>query len=74
MFAAAGFPQGDDDDVTDDLLDALVISGSEETITEELARRATVDEVFATHIPGPDPQGEMDILLRTLATVGARPA
>ncbi|MDT7672559.1 MAG: hypothetical protein QOD82_461, partial [Pseudonocardiales bacterium] len=23
---------------------------------------------------GPDPQGEMDILLRALATVGARPA
>jgi alkanesulfonate monooxygenase SsuD/methylene tetrahydromethanopterin reductase-like flavin-dependent oxidoreductase (luciferase family) len=55
MFAAAGFLQGDDDDVTDDLLGALVISGSEETITEELARRATVDEVFATHIPQPDP-------------------
>jgi alkanesulfonate monooxygenase SsuD/methylene tetrahydromethanopterin reductase-like flavin-dependent oxidoreductase (luciferase family) len=71
MFAAAGLPQGGDGSVTDDLLDALVISGSEESITEELARRATVDEVFATHIPGPDPQDEMDILLRALATVAA---
>jgi 5,10-methylenetetrahydromethanopterin reductase len=68
MFAAAGYPQPADGTVTDELLDALVISGSEEEITEELARRATVDDVFATHIPGPDPDAEMDILLRALAT------
>jgi 5,10-methylenetetrahydromethanopterin reductase len=68
MFAEAGYPQPGDGVVTDDLLDALVISGSEESITKELARRATVDEVFATHVPGPDPRGEMDVLLAALAT------
>lgn len=73
MFAAAGYPQPGDGSVTDDLLDALVISGSAESITEELARRAAVDEVFATHIPGPDPHAEMDVLLKVLATVAARP-
>jgi alkanesulfonate monooxygenase SsuD/methylene tetrahydromethanopterin reductase-like flavin-dependent oxidoreductase (luciferase family) len=74
MFAAAGFPQPGDGTATDDLLDALVISGSEESITEELARRAAVDEVFATHVPGPDPDAEMDVLLSVLATVAARPS
>jgi alkanesulfonate monooxygenase SsuD/methylene tetrahydromethanopterin reductase-like flavin-dependent oxidoreductase (luciferase family) len=74
MFAAAGFPQPGDGGVTDDLLDALVISGSPESITEELARRAAVDEVFATHIPGPDPQAELDVLLRALASAAALPA
>ncbi|HEY0576975.1 MAG TPA: hypothetical protein VGD73_22955 [Pseudonocardia sp.] len=59
--------------MTDDLLDALVISGSQEAITEELARLASVDEVFATHIPGPDPHTEMGSLLAALATVAARP-
>ena len=44
-----------------------------EKITEELARRATVDEVFATHIPGPDPAAEMECLLDALAMVAARP-
>ena len=73
MFAAAGYPQPGDGGVTDELLDALVISGSQQAITEELARRASVDEVFATHIPGPDPGTEMDSLLASLATVAARP-
>ena len=73
MFAAAGYPQPGDGGVTDQLLDALVISGSEESVTEELARRASVDEVFATHIPGPDPDSELDVLLSALAAVAARP-
>jgi alkanesulfonate monooxygenase SsuD/methylene tetrahydromethanopterin reductase-like flavin-dependent oxidoreductase (luciferase family) len=73
MFAAAGYPQPGHGGVTDDLLDALVISGSQEAITEELARLASVDEVFATHIPGPDPHTEMGSLLAALATVAARP-
>jgi len=73
MFAAAGYPQLGDGSVTDELLDALVISGSQEAITEELARRASVDEIFATHIPGPDPDTEMASLLAALATVAARP-
>ena len=72
MFAEAGYPQPGDGVVTDDLLDALVICGSQESITEELARRAAVDEVFATHIPGPNPDIEMDVLLSALATVAAR--
>jgi 5,10-methylenetetrahydromethanopterin reductase len=72
MFAGAGYPQPGDGVVTDDLLDALVICGSQESITEELARRAAVDEVFATHIPGPNPDIEMDVLLSALATVAAR--
>jgi alkanesulfonate monooxygenase SsuD/methylene tetrahydromethanopterin reductase-like flavin-dependent oxidoreductase (luciferase family) len=72
MFAAAGYPQPGDGTVTDELLDALVISGSPDAITEELARRATRDEVFATHIPGPDPDAELDVLLSVLATVASR--
>lgn len=73
MFASAGYPQHGDGFATDELLDALVISGSRETITEELARRAARDEVFATHIPGPEPDAEMGVLLSALATVAARP-
>ena len=73
MFAGAGYPQPDDGTVTDALLDALVIYGSPESITEELARRAATDELFATHIPGPHPDAELDILLSALATVSGRP-
>jgi 5,10-methylenetetrahydromethanopterin reductase len=73
MFAGAGYPQPGHGAVTDELLDALVISGSREAITEELARRAAQDEVFATHIAGPDPDAELDILLSALAAVAARP-
>jgi alkanesulfonate monooxygenase SsuD/methylene tetrahydromethanopterin reductase-like flavin-dependent oxidoreductase (luciferase family) len=73
MFAAAGFPQPGDGTVSDDLLDALVLCGSQDSIAEELARRAAVDEVFATHIPGPNPQIEMDGLLHVLATVAGQP-
>jgi alkanesulfonate monooxygenase SsuD/methylene tetrahydromethanopterin reductase-like flavin-dependent oxidoreductase (luciferase family) len=72
MFAAAGYPQAGDGSVSDELLDALVVSGDEDQITAELARRANVDEVFATHVPGPDEDGELDVLLRALATVATR--
>jgi alkanesulfonate monooxygenase SsuD/methylene tetrahydromethanopterin reductase-like flavin-dependent oxidoreductase (luciferase family) len=68
MFAAAGYPQCGNGTVTDDLLDALVICGSQEAIAEELARRAEVDEVFATLMAGPDADAEMDVLLRAVAT------
>jgi 5,10-methylenetetrahydromethanopterin reductase len=76
MFAAAGYPQAGDGTVTDELLDALVISGSQEAIADELARRAAVDDVFATLMSGPDVDAEMDVLLHALAaaaqSVGAR--
>ncbi|WP_198145504.1 LLM class flavin-dependent oxidoreductase [Frankia sp. EAN1pec] len=74
MFAEAGYPQPGDGIVTDELLDALIISGSPESIIEELAHRAEVDEVFATHIPGPDADAEIDVVLRILATAASRSA
>ena len=76
MFAAAGYPQAGDGTVTDELLDALVISGSQDAIADELARRAAVDEVFATLMSGREADAEMDVLLRALAaaarSAGAR--
>jgi hypothetical protein len=72
MFAAAGYPQRGDGFPTDELVDALVISGSQEAIICELARRAERDDVFATHIPGPDPDAEMGVLLSALVTAASR--
>lgn len=69
MFAQAGYPQRGDGSVTDELIDALLISGTEDEIVEELANRASTDEVFATHVPGPDPDGELEVLLRAIAKV-----
>lgn len=66
MFAAAGYPQAGDGSVTDELIHALLITGTEDEIVKELANRARVDEVFATHMPGPDPDRELDVLLRSL--------
>lgn len=72
MFAAAGYPQPGNGQATDELIDALVIHGTEAQITDELARRAEVDDVIATHFPGPDPEAEEAVLLRAIASASFR--
>lgn len=72
MFGAAGYPQAGDGSVTNELLDALVISGTEDELVQQLAARARTDDVFLTHVPGPDPDGELGVLLRALATASAK--
>jgi 5,10-methylenetetrahydromethanopterin reductase len=71
MFAAAGYPQPGDGSVSDQLIDALLLTGTEDEIAHQLAARAQTDDVFATHVPGPDPDAEQGVLLRALAKASA---
>lgn len=73
MFADAGFPLDAAGQVTDALIDDLVVSGDEAAITTGLRQRLTRlddhDELLVSLLPGPDRQAEEDALLRALAAV-----
>ena len=71
MFADAGFPLDAAGSVTNDLIDNLVVSGSEETIRDQLIARldAGLDELLVNPLLGPDRRAEEDALLRVLASI-----
>lgn len=71
MFADAGFPLDASGNVTNDLIDNLVVSGSEETIRDELVARldAGLDELLVNPLFGPDRSTEEEALLRVLASI-----
>jgi alkanesulfonate monooxygenase SsuD/methylene tetrahydromethanopterin reductase-like flavin-dependent oxidoreductase (luciferase family) len=60
MFADAGFPIGDDLSIPDGLIDALVVSGSEEEIAEGLRSRLTrgADELLLNLVESDDVQSD----------------
>lgn len=70
MFAQAGFPAAAAGDLTDDLLDAIVVCGDKESIAARLHEiaRAGIDEVICSIVEaGPDPELTK---ARTLAILG----
>jgi F420-dependent oxidoreductase-like protein len=68
MFADAGYPLGPDGEVTDALIDALVVSGDEAAIAAQLEERLArgLDELLVGLLPGPDRRADEDALLRIL--------
>lgn len=68
MFAAAGFPVGADNAVSDALIDALVVSGDEQAVVDGLLGRLerAPDELLVSLVPSDDPQGDQDALFRAL--------
>lgn len=69
MFADAGFPLDAAGQVTDELIDHLVVSGGEDEIRRRLVDRleAGPDELLVNLLPGPDRRSDEDTLLRVLA-------
>lgn len=69
MFADAGFPLDAAGQVTDELIDHLVVSGSEDEIRRRLVDclEAGLEELLVNLLPGPDRRRDEDVLLRVLA-------
>lgn len=71
MFADAGFPLGPAGEVTDALIDDLVVGGDEATIAtglrQRLDRLGNHDELSVSLLAGPDRRAEEETLLRALA-------
>lgn len=69
MFAAAGFPLADGETIPDALIDALVISGSDDAIAEGLLQRLGLgaDELVVGVVPGDDLRAAEDGVLRVVA-------
>ena len=70
MFADAGYPLDAAGQVTDDLIDNLVVSGSEDEIREQLVARleAGLDELLVNPLFGPDRRAEEDAVIRVLGS------
>jgi hypothetical protein len=68
MFAAAGFPVGTDNAVSDALIDALVVSGDEQAVTDGLLSRLerAPDELLVSLVPSDEPRVDEDALLRAV--------
>ena len=74
MFAEAGFPGGAETGWTDDMVDAVVLSGDEGAVAERLAQifEWGASEVVATVVPvGDGPQDSEDRTLKLLAQLSA---
>ena len=74
MFEAAGYPGGEETGWTDEMLDAVVISGDEVSVTAQLDRifEWGASEVLATVVPaGDDAEESEDRTLRLLARASA---
>ena len=69
MFAAAGYPVTAAGEMTDDLVEHLVVSGSPEQIRERLEaiRARGIDEVMVSHVVVADEAAELETLSRILA-------
>lgn len=70
MFADAGYPLDADGQVTNALIDSLVVSGTEDDIRQRLIGRleAGPDELLVNLLPGPNRHADEDALLRVLAS------
>lgn len=70
MFADAGYPLDAAGHVTNDLIDNLVVSGSEDEIREQLTARleAGLDELLVNPLFGPDRRADEDAVLRALSS------
>lgn len=69
MFAAAGYPDARDGVVSDALVDELILTGDEASVTAGIRRflDAGVDELILSLLPaGPDPEGSLNRTLRLL--------
>jgi alkanesulfonate monooxygenase SsuD/methylene tetrahydromethanopterin reductase-like flavin-dependent oxidoreductase (luciferase family) len=68
MWADAGFPVDENGDVTNDLIDELVVSGTEDQIREKLIERldAGLDELLVHPMFGPDRRADEEAFLRIL--------
>ena len=64
----AGFPVDENGDVTNDLIDELVVSGTEDQIREKLIERldAGLDELLVHPMFGPDRRADEEAFLRIL--------
>lgn len=69
MLAASGFPI--DDEVSDALIDALVISGDERAIAEGLRQRLDewADELVVTIVPGADDRADENAVLGVIKSL-----
>ena len=68
MFAAAGFPVGADNAVSDALIDALVVSGDEQAVVDGLLTRLerAPHELLVSLVPSDDWRTDHDALFRVL--------
>lgn len=71
MFAAAGFPLGDDHAIPDALIDSLVVSGNDEEIAEGLRSRLErgPDELLLNLVPSDDPRADEDAIFRIIGNL-----
>jgi alkanesulfonate monooxygenase SsuD/methylene tetrahydromethanopterin reductase-like flavin-dependent oxidoreductase (luciferase family) len=69
MFADAGFPVGEGSQVSDDLLNHLVVNGDQSTVRERLSAilDTEIDELLVMLIAGDDPAGEEAALSAIIA-------
>lgn len=71
MFAAAGYPLTADGEFTDELLDHLVVSGSDDAVARQLADRLDLglDELIVAHLPVGDAAAEEQRLVRLVGAL-----
>lgn len=69
MFAAAGYPLGPDNSLSDELLDAIVVSGSDSEIQDQLRRRLDggMDELLVSLVASDTPADDEDALIRIVS-------
>ncbi|MDF2737586.1 MAG: class flavin-dependent oxidoreductase, partial [Nitrososphaeraceae archaeon] len=68
MFADAGFPLTSDKNVTDDLVNNMIISGNEDTIATSLTKLldSGMDELMVTLVPVIDEKHEQTQIMRLI--------
>jgi F420-dependent oxidoreductase-like protein len=69
MFAAAGYPVTAEEEMTDELVDTLAVSGGPEEIRARLEaiRARGIDEVMVSHVVVADEEAELAVLSQILA-------
>lgn len=72
MFEAAGYPLGDSEGYSDDLLDHLIVSGDDQAVVDRLTTLLDqgFDELLVMLIPVEDQATEEDRLLRLIGEMG----
>ncbi|MDP9368931.1 MAG: LLM class flavin-dependent oxidoreductase [Chloroflexota bacterium] len=71
MFAAAGFPLGEENAVPDALIDALVVSGDDAAVADGLRQRLDrgPDELLLSLVPSDDPRVDEEALFRIIGNL-----
>lgn len=71
MFDDAGFPVGTTGEVSDDLLDHLIVWGSDEQVRDRLAEALSgeIDEILVTLIPADNLASEEERIIKILASL-----